>query len=671
MAKIQLLDTKTVNKIAAGEVVESPRSVVKELVENAIDAAATTISVEIKEGGTSLIRITDNGCGIKKEELETAFLRHATSKLTQVEDLESLLTMGFRGEALASIAAVAQVEMKTKTSADSVGNCIVLHGGIVKESKEVATADGTTIAVGNLFYNVIARRKFLKKPSTEASYISELMNQFALGHPEISFRYINNDTTMLYTVGNGDLRAAAFYVYGKDVTANLLDLDYQKGELSVKGLIGKPELSRANRGYENLFINGRYIKNTIVAKAVEDAYKTRLMVGKFPVFTLQFYINPSLVDINVHPSKLEARFEDEDLIYDFFYEAVKAHLKDEQGVPQVSMQPKSTSLIEEIQSKKLSKEEIVETFEENKMYMDAERKLSKDNLEILRNGECTESTKNTKAGSKQKVSYGGSISDLLKNNKKAPTVNQEKISFFDEDTHRQTPFVSAETDLLSDTVETEKAKMETIENKNEETKYIENPKVKKRDYRIIGQLFETYWLIEVGKSLYMLDQHAGHERILFEKIMAGFQSQATIAQKLLVPIMMELSPIEVSTLEENMELLYKFGFETEKFTEDTYALKSVPYIVKDPSDVRFFMELLTELSSNQVGSIYDLKINSVATIACKAAVKGNQFMTKLEAESLIEKMMSLENPFSCPHGRPTMIEIKQYEVEKWFKRIQN
>ncbi|MFI3174951.1 MAG: DNA mismatch repair endonuclease MutL [Bacillota bacterium] len=669
MANIQLLDAKTVNKIAAGEVVESPRSVVKELVENAIDAKATTISVEIKEGGTSLISITDNGCGIKKEELETAFLRHATSKLSQVEDLESLFTMGFRGEALASIAAVSQVEMKTKTADTQKGNMIAIHGGVVKEVEEVAIATGTTIAVSNLFYNVIARRKFLKKPSTEASYISELMHQFALGHPEISFRYVNNDTTMLYTTGNHDLRAAAFYVYGKDVMSNLVDVSYEKDAFSLKGLVGTPLLARANRGYENLFINGRYIKNSLVAKAVEDAYKTRLMVGKFPVFILHLEISPALIDINVHPSKLEVRFSDDDAIYDFFYEAVLHHLKEEQGVQPVVVEKKATNLVEQIQSKKLSPPADFSLFEESNRQAQADKKESKDTLDLLRGAVQTGSSSGENTESKQKVSYGGSVADLLNNKKKTPAVHQERI-----------PFFAAETDLLSGANNTQKIETPKVGNEKVEqtkqTKQTEQTEQKKevkekRSYRIIGQLFETYWLLEVENSLYMIDQHAGHERILFEKIMWRFQNQEPMVQKLLIPIMMELSPIEVETLEENQDLLYKFGFETEKFTEDTYALKSVPYIVKEPSDIRFFMELLTELTSNQVESVYDLKVNAVATVACKAAVKGNHFMTTQEAEALIEQLMTLDNPFSCPHGRPTIVEVKKYEVEKWFKRIQN
>ncbi|HIT88761.1 MAG TPA: DNA mismatch repair endonuclease MutL, partial [Candidatus Coprocola pullicola] len=352
MQKIQLLDHHTINKIAAGEVVESPKSVVKELVENAIDAKASSITVEIKEGGISYIRITDNGCGIPKDQVKTAFLRHATNKISIIEDLEQVLSLGFRGEALASIAAVAQVEMLTKTREEENGTLIEINGGEIVQFQNTACTEGTSIIVKNLFYNVPARRKFLKKPATEASHISELLNQFALGHPDIAFKYINNNTTILHTSGNHDRKAAVLYVYGKDTATKMLEIKYQKGNYTITGLLGKPELSRANRSYENLFINGRYIKNRIISSAIEEAYKTRLLIGKFPVYVLEFKLPPTLVDVNVHPAKLEVRFQNDDEIYQLFYEAVCQSFENEVLIPKADWNSKGSKEVEKYRKEK-------------------------------------------------------------------------------------------------------------------------------------------------------------------------------------------------------------------------------------------------------------------------------------------------------------------------------
>ncbi len=352
MQKIQLLDNITINKIAAGEVVESPKSVVKELIENAIDAGASAITVEIKEGGISYIRVTDNGCGIPKEQVKTAFLRHATNKIANIEDLENILSLGFRGEALASIASVAQVELFTKTLLEENGTHIEINGGEIIQFQNTACTEGTSLIIRNLFYNVPARRKFLKKPSTEASYISELLNQFALGHPDIAFKYINNQTTILYTSGNHDKKTAVLYVYGKDTAKKMIEIDYKKGNYSITGLLGKPELCRANRSYENLYINGRYIKNKIISSAIEEAYKTRLLVGKFPIYVLYFALPPALVDVNVHPAKLEVRFQNDDEIYQFFYDAVCKCFQNEVLISKADWNSKNSKELEKYAKEK-------------------------------------------------------------------------------------------------------------------------------------------------------------------------------------------------------------------------------------------------------------------------------------------------------------------------------
>ncbi|WP_317853976.1 DNA mismatch repair endonuclease MutL [Chakrabartyella piscis] len=663
MGHIQLLDTKTINKIAAGEVVESPKSVVKELVENSIDAGATSITVEIKEGGTSLIRITDNGSGIPKEEVKTAFLRHATSKMSQIEDLEEIFTLGFRGEALASIAAVAQVDMLTKTADADLGIAIEVSGGELKEMKDAAATQGTSISVKNLFYNVPARRKFLKKPATESGNVSALMNQFALGHPEISFRYINNGTTMLHSSGNGDWKTAIFYVYGKEVANGMIPISYTKDGYTIKGLIGKPELSRGNRTYENLFINGRYIKNGIVSSAVEDAYKTRLMVGKFPVFLLHLSIHPSEVDVNVHPAKLEVRFKNDNEIYELFYNAIQKTLEKEIFIPKVSWDKKETAkdkpILPKVEQQNLgSILEIVKEFAQEGMVeaQKAETKATNDVAKEIPNPVQPKLERYAPA------TGGGKSVDQLLGKKTVPEnrVMQDK-----------TPYTAKTPVELPKSVElAEKPVTQPVVAK-QEAKEPENRKAFFNQYKIVGQIFRTYWMVEQGDSMYLIDQHAAHERVLYEEFMGKLQKEPVVSQRLLSPLMLHLTESEIAVMKENKDLLQEFGFEVEQFTEKVYALQSVPYMFHEPSGVGFFTEILDELAEQKVHSVYEQKYMSVATMACKAAVKGHDSLSYQEAEALIGQLLKLENPFSCPHGRPTIIEMTKYELEKKFKRIQN
>lgn len=633
MQVIKILDTKTINKIAAGEVVEAPKSVVKEMVENAIDAGATAITVEIKEGGISYIRIMDNGCGIPKEQVKTAFLRHATSKMSEIEDLERIFTLGFRGEALASIAAVSQVELMTKTSSEETGTLIEISGGEIKNMQDTSCMEGTTITVKNLFYNVPARRKFLKKPSAESGFVSDLMNKLALGHPEVSFRFINNDTTMLHTAGNGDLKTSVFYVYGKEASNSMVELHYKKEEYALSGLIGKPELSRGNRNYENLFINGRFIKNKVVASAVEDAYKTRLLIGKFPVFVLNLEVNPSQVDVNVHPAKLEVRFKNDDEVYEFFYDAISKTLDQLVLIPQVSWDKK-------VPEKAAEKSVVAEQqkMEDIPTYLNAPLSFPQ-----------------TPTAS---VGMGKTVDQLLKRQPAAQNqIHQSPEAFLIE------PVVVGEK-------REQNLKLDEIA---EVPKQAEVPKIEPffKQYKIIGQIFQTYWMIEQGDCIYLIDQHAAHERILFEELMSRFQEEQVISQKLLVPQMLNLTPAEVEILKENAALLEGFGFEIEIFGQNQYALKAVPYILKEPSGTGFFTEILDSLSEQKIRSVYDMKLLAVATMACKAAVKGHDRLSFQEAESMIGRLLKLENPFTCPHGRPTIIEMTKYELEKKFKRIQN
>lgn len=645
MQSIRILDTKTINKIAAGEVVEGPKSVVKELVENAIDAGATAVTVEIKEGGISYIRIMDNGCGIPKEQVKTAFLRHATSKMSEIEDLEHIFTLGFRGEALASIAGVAQVEMLTKTRDEETGTSIEISGGEIKNIQDTSCTEGTTITVKNLFYNVPARRKFLKKPATESGFVSDLMNKLALGHPEVSFRFINNDTTMLHTAGNGDLKASVFYVYGKEAANSMVPLEYKKGEYALSGLIGKPELSRGNRNYENLFINGRFIKNKVVATAVEDAYKTRLLIGKFPIFVLNFEMNPSQVDVNVHPAKLEVRFKNDDEIYEFFHDAVSKTLDQLVLIPQVGW----------------DKAPAVKTAEK---HIEIEQQKIED-IPVYKSLPSSFTQDRAASGG-----MGKSVDQLL--NRQQGTQNQVRQS---------AEAFLIDPVIVRENVETTKTQQKPLVNQISNPQILNNqvgervvePKVEPffKQYKMIGQIFQTYWMIEQGECLYLIDQHAAHERILFEEFMNRFKEENMVSQKLLLPQMLNLTPSEIEVLRENQSLLEGFGFEFETFGQNQYALKAVPYLLKEPSGAGFFTEILDSLSEQKIRSVYDMKLLAVATMACKAAVKGHDRLSFQEAEAMIGRLLKLENPFTCPHGRPTIIEMTKYELEKKFKRIQN
>ncbi len=657
MAEIQILDKHTINQIAAGEVVESPKSVVKELAENAMDAGATTITVEIREGGISYIRITDNGCGIPKEEVKNAFLRHATSKLTQIEDLEHIYTMGFRGEALASIAAVAQVEMLTKTKEEPIGTRLEIEGGEIKSIQDAVCAEGTTVIVKNLFYNVPARRKFLKKPAKESGYVSELMNQLALGHPEISFCYLNNDTTVLHTTGNGDGKAAAFYVYGKVAAQSMLELSFERGPYRLHGLIGKPELSRGNRGYENLFINGRYIKNRIVSSAVEEAYRTRTMIGKFPVYILHLEIDPAQVDVNVHPAKLEVRFQNDDEVYDFFYDAIFATFEGKVLIPRVGW------------DKAPVEENIQQDTEQNLPKMPQKQSFEQYEAQDLQQYE-------------EKEAHALQEKTIQSTQKEAPM--QGAVKSVDELLHHQTqkPLKVQQATVAYDTALSDFAIEEPVQTMQHPPKEImleemdntkDNTQAKPffHNYRIVGQLFATYWMVEQGESVYLIDQHAAHERILYERLMHQFREETVLSQRLVVPVMLHLTPMEIQILQDNMVLLEQFGFGLERFGADRYGLTAVPVLLREPSSTAFFTEILDMLADGTVSNIYDTKILAVATMACKAAVKGHDKLSIQEAEALIVQLLKLENPFTCPHGRPTIIEMTKYELEKKFKRIQD
>lgn len=603
MSEIKLLDNGMINKIAAGEVVERPASVVKELVENAVDAGSTAVTVEIKDGGISFIRVTDNGCGIAKEQVKSAFLRHATSKIYNMDDLENVLTLGFRGEALSSIAAVSEVELITKTSGSEAGMRIEISGGEVVSQGEAGSADGTTFIMRNLFFNVPARRKFLKKAATESGYVSDIVTKTALGHPEIAFKYINNNSTLIQTNGSGDLAAAVFSIYGKDAVQKMLPVKHGKNGFVLTGVIGKNELSRANRAYESFYINGRYVKSPLVEAAVIEAYQTRLPIGRFPVFVLNLQSAPSFVDVNVHPTKLEVRFGDEELVYNFVREAVENAFKGQDLIP------------------------------------------------------------------KQEIVKGGIISDS--GNYVGAVLNEADTAYTVEAPPKDLPPITYI--QMSELGYKEVAESGMKGNGKIETGTPREEPVNTffKNYKIAGHIFDTYWLIEQADSLYIIDQHAAHERVLFEEVTERLKSGNIASQKLAVPIAVNLSQSEKQVVIDNIELLESFGFEIEELGEQAYAVRAVPYIFNNPAETGFFLDIVDKLAGvdTSVQNIYDTKINGIATISCKAAVKANDRLSYIEAKALIDKIVKLENPFTCPHGRPTVVEITKYELEKMFKRV--
>ena len=708
MNKIKLLDNSTINKIAAGEVVERPGSVIKELVENAIDAGAGSITVEIRDGGTTFMRITDDGCGIPQDQVKTAFLRHATSKIRTAEDLESVFSLGFRGEALASIAAVSKVEMVTKTRDSEIGTRIRINGGILEYIRPDAAADGTSITIEDIFYNVPARRKFLKKPSAEAGNISDVVMKFVLGHPEISFKYINNGTVIIHTSGNNDLKTAVYHVYGKDTAFKMLNISSEGQEMKINGLIGRPELSKANRSSENLFINGRFIRNSVVSAAAEEAYKTRMMIGKFPVYVLSMDIDPTMVDVNVHPAKLEVRFRDDDAVYRFVYDSIVNTFKDKVLIKGADWESRPSSAVREFIN---APETIIKPVQQE-INIVSVNEPEKDLAE-----EIKEIKENKKSGSIReeaaKMGFSHSVSEndrktaemllmgmgqkdeetsvlreppveykvskphskpstnpeiLPEHMKMVENIKKEMAGFTDWSEQKKTAEIQEKQETYK-TQEKEESSVETDTVETSEPDTFSDEKPFFDNYRIIGQIFNTYWIIEQRGSIFIIDQHAAHERVLFEKFSNDFKNGNIVSQDLVSEERLLLSDTEKDILEANIDKIRNFGFGIKENNGD-YFVYSVPYIFDKPASTSFLMDIIDTIKTENINSIYDTKLLNLATMACKAAVKGGDRLTNEEAQKLIVKMLSLKNPFSCPHGRPTIIEMTEYELEKKFKRIQ-
>ena len=770
MGNIVLLDELTINKIAAGEVIERPASVIKEMVENSIDAGATNITVEIKNGGISYIKVTDNGKGIAQDDLEIAFERHATSKIRSADDLDTVTSMGFRGEALASIAAIANVEMVSKTKDQDVGYKIVVQAGDVLEKEETACQVGTSITVRNLFFNTPVRYKFLKKDYTEAGYIEDAITRIALVNPNIAIKLINTGKTVIQTNGNGDMKSVIYSIYGKDVANAILDVDYKYEDIHVTGVIGKPEIARSNRSNQLFFVNKRYIKDKTLTAATEQSYKGLIPIGKFGFVVLNIEMNPAKVDVNVHPAKLEVRFEEESKVFQAIYHSIKDTLLKSELVADTS-KPEEVSTA--INKRALSFDERLKNLRESKKenhqqgglfsfrkqnekqieeYTDEESKIKTNIIEdVFRSkNENMEETKTSIEKSKEKtdsqntnskIDYTKPLdtSDVLTQLKKmkekieqelqekniVPATlmdNTEEYKLSKENVNRSLDDV-ADAHKAIEEIKDEEVQKEFTEIKQKMQELNDNPQVvsddfnemyakmfgrrpiteetaeekekakqeskmsavdivkdnisvfeqteefKKPTYKFIGIVFKTYIILEIGNEMYILDQHAAHERIMYEKVKKNYYSETNKdSQMLLLPDIITLTHKEMDIAKDNMKMFEQAGFSLEEFGENTIKLTGVPTVCIDLDTKELFLETLDEINTVARTAKQEKEEKFIATVACKAAVKANMALTREEVESLMDKLLQLPNPFTCPHGRPTVIKMTKYDIERKFAR---
>ena len=715
---IKVLDQNTINKIAAGEVIEKPSSVIKELVENSIDSGATAVTVEVKGGGLSFLRVTDNGAGIKKDEVKLAFLRHATSKLVTVEDLLSISSLGFRGEALASIAAVAQVEMITKTADDVTGLRYQIHGGKEISSEEIGAPGGTTIIVRNLFYNTPARKKFMKTDATETSYIYDLMCRICMSHPEISFKFIANGTDKLFTSGNGKLRDIIYHIYGRDITSNLLEINAENDYMKISGYIARPCISRGNRSFEGYYVNHRYIKSAVLTKAIEDAFRTFVMIHKFPFTEINFQVRPDLLDVNVHPTKMELKFANSQDIYSFTYNAIRETLLFKELIPDVApgKDPKPETFKqrdvgnapEAFENKR--REEIVRA-EERTVPQSQPKQLRpaepQSQPEQLRSAETQTSPQQLcpiePQISSQPVrpvieiidetsSSNNKGSDVIDNNKTEKPAGNYIYADRNNDLERAIvqnrnvvnespaytapaparPSVTAATQdstvsAASDAAYIEEAGKKYVQQDMFQEKFL--TKEARAKHRLIGQLFKTYWLIEYDGKFFIMDQHAAHEKVKYEELMENYKNKKIYSQYLMPPAVVTLSAAEIEFLHENMDMFEALGYQIENFGGREFKLNAVPDNLFGLDGRELFIDFIADASSSAKKVTIDTFIHKLSTMACKAAIKGNTEISFKEADALIDQLLKLENPYTCPHGRPTVISMTEAEIEKKFKRI--
>lgn len=663
MKKIAVLDKNTIDKIAAGEVVERPSSVVKELVENAIDAGATAVTVEIADGGKKLIRITDNGGGIEANQIPLAFCRHATSKIEKVEDLENIASLGFRGEALSSIAAVSQVELITKTPSALSGSRYIIEGGVEKSLEELGAPEGSTFLVRNLFYNTPARSKFLKSDTTEANYINTLMEQLALSHPEISFKYIQNKQVKLHSSGNYNVKDVIYSVYGRDIAKALLEVKYENSFMKITGFVGKPEIARGNRSFENYYINGRYVKNNIITKAIENGYKGFLMQHKFPFVSLQMEMEGNDLDVNVHPAKREVRFAREQEVYDAVYDTVRGALSGREMIPSFTVGKTEEKPKEET----VKRGEIPEPFETKRRAQIYENRAAETGAGY---GNHSGAEKAVFSPSEEKLFSG----TLKKKTDESPAEgnikSEETVKSPALENPEPMPQTTSEPVLQA---VPEPAPKPAPEPQNEQMELFREELLRpeSRDrIRMIGQLFDTYWLAQFGDQFYIIDQHAAHEKIWYERLVKQFREHTVNSQYLSPPLIVSLNLQEEGILNDNKDYFRSFGFEIEPFGGREYCVSAVPSDLYGLTEEELFLEMLDGLCADSGNKDPErIFASKLATMACKAAVKGNHAMAKAEAEKLIDELLTLDNPYNCPHGRPTVIAMTKAELEKKFKRI--
>ena len=643
---INILDKDTIDKIAAGEVVERPASIVKELLENSIDAGSSSVTVEIKNGGIDLIRITDNGCGIPSREVKKAFLRHATSKIVSDKDLISIKSLGFRGEALSSIAAVSRCEMITKTRDELTGVRYYIEGGTEVEYEEIGAPDGTSIIIRDIFYNTPARRKFLKTASTEGAHISELVEKLAMANTEIAFKFISNGQIKLQTNGSGNLKDIVYQLYGKEISKALCNVDYEKNGIKIRGVVARPEVTRSSRSLENIFVNGRYIKDNIISKAVEDGFGDRLMQHQYPFCALNFDLNG--VDVNVHPRKMEVRFSDRNFVYDNTKEAVEEIFTTQSAVREVPVGKTSNE-----------KKVFVNTPEpfENKR-----RDMSEIPEEVLQN-KYEDVTKDTlhSTGSDDEIKWR-----VPKENMYNP---KDDMSFIkDENTKRVYSDIN---DLSNKSIK--EVNIGNIDDANpngikpSQLSFFESES--KKYMKVIGQVFDTYWIVQLENEMYIIDQHAAHEKVMYERLLKESKANKLSSQMINPPIIVTLTDLEQNVLNEHMDEFRGIGFDIEEFGGKEYKINAIPNIFPSIPKAELFNEMLSDSTNYDVISPSELILAKVASMSCKAAIKGNMRISLLEANELFDELLSLDNPYNCPHGRPTVIKMTKQEIEKKFKRI--
>lgn len=684
---IRVLDEETINKIAAGEVVEKPLNVVKELVENAIDAGSSMITVEIKGGGIDYIRVTDNGRGIPKNEVKTAFLRHATSKIATDEDLHYIRTLGFRGEALASIAAVSMVEMCTKTEEDIVGVRIVIEGGEVKEFEEVGAPIGTTIVVRNLFYNVPPRKKFLKSPAAEGAAIAETMQHMALSMPGLSFKFVQNGSVKFMTNGNGNLKEVIYRIYGKNTSDEVIPVMIEQDGIKVEGYIGRPSIARSNRNDENYYINSRYVKSKEISKGLEEGYKAFLMMHRFPFCVLHFSMDTTALDVNIHPNKMQVRMENPEIVVHLLSDHIHDALLEKDLIPQVKLveeteKKEPVKAPEPFEVKRIENEKV----SSSPVFSDSTGTGTKEpekNAESVRNTESSDIE--TKTGRNTESSHKNTDIDTEKKSsgiKPEEHFFQKQILFNDEEGAAVTgTFAAAVTGTFGQKVTGTLMPKVTGTEEPRNTVIVEKPeqftlydpeffaKESKEEFEVIGQIFDTYWLITLGNKLFFMDQHAAHEKIKYEEFMKKFKEGNLESQNLLPPCILTLKPSEYVLFDHNREAFANLMFEIDDFGQDAIAIRAIPTDLFGYSCEELFMDILEELAGVYSTKSLTTVEERIATRACKAAIKGNTPLTKETAKQLIEMLFTLENPYQCPHGRPTLFSMSEYELEKKFKRI--